>query len=181
MRNVFISFHQGDEFEVTVFRERYAQYFNEIRTLGISTEGDEYAEKIGSGDSAYVMRKIREDYIAGTTCTIVLLGKCTWARRYVDWEIAATMRNNKADPRGGLIGFQLGSIAEQGQLTVPPRLDLNVASKNGIQVGYARVYGTPESDGTIATWVEDAVTRSEDMDPATGSTSDLRTNSSPCE
>ncbi len=180
-RNVFISFHQENEYEVTVFCERYADYFNEMKKVGISTEGDDYAKKIESGDAEYVMRKIREDYIAGTTCTIVLLGKCTWARRYVDWEIAATLRNNKDDPRGGLIGVQLGAAHEAGALQLPPRLDLNVDSKNGVQVGYARAYSTPKSDGTIATWVEDAVARSNDLDPAIGSTTDLRTNSSACE
>lgn len=180
MRNVFLSFHHADEFEVTVFCKRYAQYFSDMRTLGISEEGDEYAERIESGDAAYVMRKIRERKIAGTSCTIVLLGKCTWARRYIDWEIAATLRQNTNDPRCGLIAVQLPSAAEEGWDQMPPRLSLNIASENGVQTGYARAYGPAPSDGTIATWVEDAITRSDTLEPATGSTSNLRVNSSPC-
>ena len=106
MRNIFLSFHQRDELEASIFCRRFDQYFNQIRTLGAHELGDEYAERIHSGDSDYVMRQIREKKIAGTSCTVVLIGKCTWARRYIDWEIAATLRNNADDPRGGLIAVQ---------------------------------------------------------------------------
>lgn len=181
MRRVFVSFHQRDELEVAVFCRRYEQYFSELRTLGVSEEGDEYAERIDSGDSDYVMRRIREDYIAGTSCTIVLIGKCTWARRYVDWEIAATLRNNPTDPRGGLIAVQLPSAAENGWHGLPARLERNVVQRGGQDVGYARFYGPPPSDGTIADWVEKAIERRDSMEPVTGSTSDLRVRSSPCE
>jgi MTH538 TIR-like domain (DUF1863) len=180
MRNVFISFHHEDEFEVAVFCKRFAQYFNEMRTLGVSEEGDEYAEKINSSDPEYVMRNIREQKISGTCCTIVLLGRCTWARRYIDWEIAATLRNNPLDPRGGIIAVQLPSAHENGWAELPPRLSLNISSENGVQTGYARSYGPAPSDGTIANWVEDAVIRCENMQPSTGSTSNLRVNSSSC-
>lgn len=181
MRRIFLSFHQRDEYEVSVFCKRYEQFFADIRTLGVSNEGDEYAETINSGDSDYVMRKIREDYIAGTSCTIVAIGKCTWARRYIDWEIAATLRNNKNDPRGGLIAVQLPSAAENGWLTLPPRLERNVVREEGKDVGYARFYAPPPSDATLAKWVEAAIERRDSMGPVEGSTSDLRVSSSPCE
>jgi hypothetical protein len=76
------------ELEAVIWRQRFEGYFNEIRTLGLDEFGDDFAEHINSGDSDYVMRCIREKKIAGTSCTVVLIGKCTWARRYVDWEIA---------------------------------------------------------------------------------------------
>lgn len=180
-RKIFVAYHSDDELEVTVFCRRYAQYFSEIRTLGIAEEGDAYAEKIESGDSEYVMRRIRERKLAGTSCTVVLIGKCTWARRYIDWEIAATLRSNSGDPRGGLIAVQLPTAAENGFNRLPPRLELNLAvDKDGNHTGYARSYGAPPSDGTIAAWVEAAARRRDSMDPATGSTSDLRVRSSAC-
>jgi len=181
MRQIFVSFHHHDEYEVSVFCRRYAQFFDEIRTLGISEEGDEYADKIDSGDTDYVMRKIREDYLAGTTCTVVLIGKCTWARRYIDWEIAATLRNNKNNPRSGLIAVQLPSAVEDGWATLPPRLARNVIRQDGDDIGYARFYTPPPSDGTLARWVDQAVERRDLIEPVAGSTSDLRINSSPCE
>jgi MTH538 TIR-like domain (DUF1863) len=181
VRQIFLSFHQADEFEVTVFCKRFEQFFDEMRTLGISAEGDAYADRIKSGDSDYVMRQIRERKIAGTSCTITLIGKCTWARRYIDWEIAATLRNNKNDPRGGLIAVQLPSAAENGWTKLPPRLERNVIREDGVDVGYARFYPPPPSDGSLADWVEDAIARRDSMEPVEGSTSDLRVKSSKCD
>lgn len=181
MRRIFLSFHHADEFEVTAFCRRYQKFFDEIRTLGISEEGEGYADRIESGDSDYVIRQIRERFIAGTTCTVVLIGKCTWSRRYIDWEVAATLRNNKNDPRGGLIAIQLGSAAESGFSKLPARLELNIVRENSTDVGYARFYATPQSDGALAEWVESAIDRSLSMEPAASSTADLRAKNSACE
>ncbi len=179
-RNIFLSFHQDDELEANIWRRRFGQYFNEIRSLGLSEFGDDFAEHIESGDSDYVMRKIREDKIAGTSCTVVLIGQCTWARRYVDWEIAATLRNFSDSQRGGLIGVQLPGAKDHGWSKLPPRLEINVQKDQGLDVGYARFYSPAPSDSTIAQWVEDAVTRRDEMDSAIGSTSDLMVNNRTC-
>lgn len=181
MRNIFLSFHQRDELEASIFCRRFDQYFNEIRTLGVDELGDDFAEHINSGDSDYVMRKIREKKIAGTSCTVVLIGKCTWARRYIDWEIAATLRNNIVDPRGGLIAVQLPSAEQNGWSDLPARLSLNISSVDGIDTGYARFYSAAPSDDSIAQWVEDAVARRDTMEVAVGSTSDLIANDKSCD
>ena len=180
MRNIFVSFHHADELEANIWCRRFEGYFNEIRTLGLDERGDEYAEHINSGDSDYVMGRIREDKIAGTSCTVVLIGKCTWARRYVDWEIAATLRNFTDSARGGLIAVQLPSAAEHGWAKLPPRLALNIPNGEG-ETGYARFYAPAPSDDTIARWVDEAVARRDSVDPATGSTSGLMTNNRSCE
>lgn len=179
-RNIFLSFHQADELEANIWKRRFGQYFNEIRSLGLSEFGNDFAEHIESGDSDYVMRKIREEKISGTSCTVVLIGQCTWARRYVDWEIAATLRNFTDSQRGGLIGVQLPGARDQGWSRLPPRLELNIENDQGRDVGYARFYQPAPSDGTIAQWVDDAVARRDEMDPATGSTSGLMVNSRAC-
>jgi hypothetical protein len=181
MRNIFLSFHQSDEIEANVWCRRFGGYFNEIRTLGLHEHGDEYAEHINSGDTDYVMSRIREDQIAGTSCTVVLIGKCTWARRYVDWEIAATLRNFTDSARGGLIGVQLPSAQDHGWTTLPPRLALNIKDEDGAETGYARFYPPAPSDDSIARWVDDAVVRRDEMEPTTGSTSDLMVNNRTCE
>jgi hypothetical protein len=181
MRKIFLSFHQRDELEAAVFCRRFAEYFNEIRTLGVDELGDDYADHINSGDSDYVMRQIREKKIAGTSCTVVLIGKCTWARRYIDWEIAATLRNNADDPRGGLIAVQLPSAQQNGWSRLPERLGLNISRVEGVNAGYARFYPPAPSDGSIAQWVDDAVVRRDSMDPAAGSTSNLAANNKSCD
>jgi len=48
------------------------------------------------------MRGIRENFITGTSCTIVLCGAQTHLRKYVHWEIKATL-----DKEHGLIGVNL--------------------------------------------------------------------------
>lgn len=181
MRNIFVSFHQADELEANIWCRRFGDYFNEIRTLGLDELGDEYAEHINSGDSDYVMRRIREDMIAGTSCTVILIGKCTWARRYIDWEIAATLRDFTDSARGGLIGVQLPSAADHGWATLPPRLALNIANEGGTETGYARFYAPAPSNDTIARWVDEAAVRRDETEPATGSTSDLMVNNRTCE
>lgn len=181
MRNIFVSFHQADELEANIWCRRFGEYFNEIRTLGLDELGDEFAERINSGDSDYVMRRIREEKIAGTSCTVVLIGKCTWARRYVDWEIAATLRNFSDSARGGLIGVQLPAAEEHGWVTLPPRLALNITDSDGAEAGYARFYAPAPSNDTIARWVDEAVIRRDELEPAIGSTSDLMVNNRTCD
>lgn len=180
MRNIFVSFHQHDELQANVWCRRFREYFNDIRSLGLDEFGDEFAEHIKSDDSDYVMRRIRDDWIAGTSCTVVLIGECTWARRYVDWEVAATMRNFNDSDRGGLIAVQLPESAERGWSKLPPRLEKNIVKENGVDVGYARSYPPAPSDSTIARWVDDAVARRTTVEPVPGSTTGLMVNNRTC-
>lgn len=180
MRNIFLSFHQEDEIEANVWRRRFAQYFNDIRELGLDEFGDDFAEHINSNNGDYVMRQIREKAIAGTSCTVVLIGKCTWARRYVDWEIAATLRDFDDSACGGLIGVHLPSAEQHGWKRLPPRLEMNIAPADGADTGYARFYPPAPSDGSIAEWVEAAVAYRDMLKPVTGSTSDLMVNNRSC-
>ena len=175
-------FTSGTRSRASIFCRRFEQYFNQIRTLGVDELGDEYAERINSGDSDYVMRQIRERRRSPAhPCTVVLIGKCTWARRYVDWEIAATLRNNTDDPRGGLIAVQLPSAQQNGWSTLPDRLSLNLAIENGVDTGYARSYPPAPSDDSIVKWVDDAVARRDSIEPAIGSTTDLIVRSKSCD
>ena len=54
---------------------------------------------IDSDDTEYVMRRIRENYNSGASGTFVLCGSDTPERKYVDWEIKATL-----DDRHGPVG-----------------------------------------------------------------------------
>jgi MTH538 TIR-like domain (DUF1863) len=75
----FVSYHHADEEEVKTFFETFENAFIP-RVLGVSDEDD----FIKSNDTGYIMDQIREKYVTDSTVTIVLNGKCTWARRYVD-------------------------------------------------------------------------------------------------
>jgi hypothetical protein len=66
---------------------------------------------ISSTDTDYVMSRIRQDYIKDSTVTIVLAGKCTWAHRYVDWEVQASLRSGETVTTNGLLGIKLPTFA----------------------------------------------------------------------
>ena len=174
-RNVFLTYHHADQAEVEQFVTSFQRSFNEMRVLGVSDD-----DAIDSDDTDYVLRAIREKYVTGTSATIALIGSCTWARKYVDWELAATLRNNPTDPRGGLLAVQLPSV-DGTSVSLPARVAKNRYDKaTGQENGYAAYYRHPSSGATLAQWVEGAITRRDNRDPAPGSTTELKKNNSPC-
>jgi hypothetical protein len=95
-RSVFISYHHAhDEYYYDWVSRQFSETYKIIRDNSIE-------DPFESENSEYVMRKIREDHITGSSCTIVLCGPQTWKRKYVDWEIKATLDKNH-----GLIGVEL--------------------------------------------------------------------------
>jgi hypothetical protein len=173
-RRVFLSYHHADQVAVNVFVRNFRSAFDEMRALGVQTT-DDYVppedQLIDSESASYVLRRIREKYISGTSCTIVLIGQCTWARRYVDWEVAATLRNSKQDPRGGLVAITLPD-------TSPKRLPDRVQSN--VDYGYSQWMKYPTSANMLSTIVEEAIRRRDSLDPAVNSTRNLRVRSSQC-
>ena len=99
-----------------------------------------------------IMSKIREKYLRDTTVTIVMVGECTWARKFVDWEVAASLRNTAANSRNGLMAITLPSYAAAGTRTLPPRVADNVDG----EAGYARWWKYPKSSSGLADIIETA-------------------------
>ena len=93
---------------------------------------------------------IRELYLKDSTVTIVLIGKCTWARRYVDWEIQASLRHGKTVMVNGLLGIVLPSAGENP--IPPPRLKMNLKGDEG----YAHWYWYPKRKDYLKSIIEDA-------------------------
>jgi len=148
-RKAFISFHQKDRSEVDAFIDKWASkegLFNP-KVLGIS-DNDDF---INSADPEYVMSRIREKYLSDSTVTIVLIGKCTHSRRYVDWEIKASLRQGDYTPNG-LLGILLASQGNSAHL--PQRF-----KDNWEQVelnGYSRYRVYPANSQQLIDWIEDA-------------------------
>ncbi len=147
---VFISYHHDDQDEVEDFVRTFADERNVFiaRALGLDMEQD----IIDSDNVDYVMRRIRELYLKDSTVTIVLIGKCTWARRYVDWEIQASLRHGETVTPNGLIGIVLPSAGKKP--TPPERLRINLNTDE--EDGYARWYWYPERKDVLAKWIDDA-------------------------
>lgn len=135
----FISYHKDDQKAVDDFCEKFEGSF--IRR-GISMPDD----IINSNNTDYVMQRIRKLYLQESTVTIVLIGKCTWARRFVDWEAQASLRKPQDGHPNGLVAIQLW----QSYTQLPDRVQKNVDS------GYAKFYKYPSSTSSLEKMVQEA-------------------------
>jgi hypothetical protein len=116
---VFVSYHHGgDQACYDAFSKAFHDTYDVIYDNSLERQVD-------SDDVDYVRRRIAENYITGSSCTIVLVGKETWGRKYVDWEIDATL-----DKQHGLIGVCLPTAPRnaQNKIIVPDRLNDNIQS-----------------------------------------------------
>jgi hypothetical protein len=116
---IFVSYHHGGD---QAYYEAFSKAFH--GTYDVIYDNS-LERRVDSGDVAYVRRQIRENYIAGSSCTIVLVGEETWRRKYVDWEIQATL-----DKEHGLIGVRLPTAIQSAdnKVIVPGRLYDNIES-----------------------------------------------------
>jgi hypothetical protein len=147
-REIFISYHHGDQF----WKEMLVQEF--AIKWGVFTDGS-LDDRIDSTQTEYVHRQIREQFITGTSVTIVLCGSETWKRRYVDWEIHTTLLK-----RHGLLGLIVPNTPpiSPGSFPVPQRF-LDNASR------YALLYSWPTSPSDLRLWIEDAIQRATRIEP----------------
>ena len=157
-RKVFISYCHLNQLEANTFAERWKNVFIP-RALGTTFSDD----IINSTNPEYVMSQIRQKYLGDSTVTIVLIGSCTHSRRYVDWELKASLKQGDSTPNGVfallLPSAQLpeGRIFTKTQSRYPPipnRLDLNYAPNNVLK--YARYFTMPTSDKGMRAHIEDA-------------------------
>ncbi|WP_316368957.1 TIR domain-containing protein [Candidatus Thiodiazotropha sp. CDECU1] len=117
-RKIFVSYHHGgDQWYYNEFSRIFSDTYDVVQDSSLD-------RAIDSDDPDYVMRRIRENNITGTSCTIVLCGAQTPQRKYVDWEIKAAL-----DKCHGLIGINLpGSILSNNGVFVPDRFNDNYHS-----------------------------------------------------
>lgn len=111
-RKVFVSYHHGGDQN---YYDEFSRFFHDQYE---AVRDNSLERLIQSDDTEYVMRQIREQYITGTSCTIVLIGAQSHERKYLDWEIKATL-----DKCHGLVGIVLPTHAKNptGEIIVPDR------------------------------------------------------------
>ncbi len=150
-RKVFISFFQDDRNEVDQFIAKWSTNEGVFtpKVLGAS-DNDDF---INSTNPDYVMSQIRQKYLGDSSVTIVLIGRCTHSRRYVDWEIKSSLTQGSSTPNG-LIGIVLPSLGNSAHM--PPRLKDNWDKDHANC--YARYYSAPTSADQLGGWIEDAYT-----------------------
>jgi hypothetical protein len=164
----FLSYHHDDQDSVRKFIEKFDEDGDVFITRGISMPED----VIDSEDPDYVMRRIRTLYLKESTVTIVLMGECTWARKFVDWEVQASLRQPADGKPNGLLAVLLDKNATKG--TLPNRVRLNT------ETGYAQYRAYPGSAAALSTWIDTAFKARTDYVSLIVNPRDRRKNNGSC-
>jgi hypothetical protein len=152
-RRVFISYYNGDQVEARNFVSTFGGPLGVFthRALGLDFDND----LINSNNSEYVMRRIREEYLGDSTVTIVLIGICTHSRRFVDWEIKASLQQGSKTPNG-LIGILLPTAHRPNVLGRPEFPYLPQRFSENQKSGYAIYNYYPKNSTELSGWIEQA-------------------------
>lgn len=142
----FVSYHVDDVAEVETFLTDFGTEFIP-RSVGV-TEADDFVD---SDDTDYIKRKIREKYLTDSTVTIVLLGSCTWGRKFVDWEVSSSLRNDTSNKRSGLLVYPLPSM--NNTATLSDRIKDNHV-QGELAKSYARYMSYPTTTTMIRNQIE---------------------------
>lgn len=146
-RRVFVSYHhRGD-------RGFYAEFSRVFAGIYEAVQDNSVEREIDSDDTEYVMRRIREEYITGTSCTVVLCGRETPWRKFVDWEIKATL-----DRGHGLVGVVLPTNVPNpaGVYIVPDRLNDNIQTGYAVWLHWQALVTNPSA---LATYIQATASR----------------------
>lgn len=144
---VFLSYYHKDDQQ---YRNRFDELFSHLFISKSVKPGDIDTDL----STEYIKRLIQQGYIEDTSVLIVLVGKKTYCRKHVDWEISAAL-NKKVGGYSGLLGLCLPTHPdyEKSEYTadiVPPRLVDNIKSE------YAKFYDWTENEANIKRRVEKA-------------------------
>lgn len=172
-RKCFLSYHKDDLKAVEKFAKKYSGVFIP-KVLGALNQ-----KLVNSNDSNYIMRQIREEYLQDSTVTIVILGQCTWSRKFVDWEIASSLRNDPKNKRSGLLGLVLPSVGSISNVKLSKRMSANMR-RRGERDKYARLHRFPDNDESLRGWIEDAFEARQTRQDLIDNRANLRQRNSSC-
>lgn len=158
-QQVFVSYHHAND---QAYRDRFESIFAQQHEI-IVPRSVQIGDINPNLNTETVRQKIRDEYLRDSTVTVVLIGRETWKRKHVDWEISATIRDTRMNPRGGLLGILLPTYPRSqfpyNPRTVPPRLHDNIAC------GFAKIYEWSENPGEVACWIDAAFERQKVVNP----------------
>lgn len=133
-RDVFVSYHhKGDQ----AYYDKLSAVMHDRLQLVRDNSLD---RRVDSGDHGYIMRRIREFHLHGSSATVVLCGADTWRRKYVDWEIEASLAQHM-----GLVGVRLPSLplGPNGGTDKPARLQDNIDSGYAVWIQWSDLVVNP--------------------------------------
>ena len=159
---VFVSYHHDND---QGYRDLFEELFSDIHDIMVSQ-----SVQIGDIDPNLnvdaVRQQIRDEYLSDSTVTLVLVGAETWKRKHVDWEISASIRKTKSNPRSGLLGILLptypgpdGDPTKDCPYTIPPRLYDN------IKCDFAKIHNWSDNPDVVQQWIHEAFKRRNQVNP----------------
>ena len=130
---VFVSYHhKSDQF----YYEKFCKTFSGSYDILMDTSRE---RALQTDKAEYLMHIIRKEYVADSGCTIVLCGPHTPFRKYVDWEIDATLWEEHP-----LIGIKLPDLLViNDRCAKPERLQDNVDSGYAVWVWWEVLINKP--------------------------------------
>lgn len=143
----FVSYHSDDVVQAANFVDSFDDVFIP-RAIGVEEDDGSI---IDSESTDYIRDVIRTEYLRDSTVTIVLVGACTWARKFIDWEIYASLRDTSTAIHNGLLGILLPTNPIP---KAPARLSDNVPLLSG-DSAYGRYKAYPANSAILRTWIQD--------------------------
>ena len=103
-RRVFISYHhRNDQF----YKQSLLDFNTEHRIfIDASVDTGDIDERL---PNQTIRQKIRDEYIASSTVTILLVGTETKYRKHIDWEVYSSMIDGSINKRSGILVINLPS------------------------------------------------------------------------
>ena len=152
--NIFLSFYHEEDQE---YKDRFVLLMGD----NIVDKSVNLGEIIDNNQpTEAVLQRIREDHIAQVSVTVVLIGRCTWQRKYVDWEIGVSLRDTPTNPRCGLLGILLPDHPDYGETEYSPRrLPPRLADNCDEDSAFASIYDWTDNPAEIRAWIHKAFLR----------------------
>ena len=153
---VFVSFHHRDQ----KYKESFVSLMKGYMVDMSVDTGD-----INPNNKVDTIRStVRDKFLRDTSVTVVLIGKDTWRRKHVDWEIAGSIRQTQYNSRTGLLGILLPTYPvpkneKYNKCTIPPRLYDNV------KCGFATIHSWSEYPQTVQKWIHNAFNKRKSVQP----------------
>ena len=157
VHKVFVSYHHAND---ESYKREFERICKDVTIFQSVNIGD-----INTNNKTETIRQIiRDDYLSDSSVTVVLIGRQTWQRKHVDWEIGSSIRATQKNPRSGLIGIYLPTHPDYkrekySKYKIPPRLWDNV------EKGYAKLYDWTNNATIIQQWIHEAYLRKSKINP----------------
>ncbi|WP_371803061.1 TIR domain-containing protein [Candidatus Lokiarchaeum ossiferum] len=153
----FISYYHADD-------EQYRNEFERLFGAAYVSKSVEVGDIDTNLQTETIRRKIRDEYLRDSTVTVVLIGKNTWKRKHIDWEISSSIRHTEYNPRSGLLGIFLPTHPDYGREKytphkIPPRLHYNVKCK------FAKLYDWTTNINNVIEWIHEAFENRNKVNP----------------